>query len=95
MKARAIILGALGALVVQSGVVPPTVEARHDDYRYERDDRHHGYRGGHRRWRNGRRYHSRPYYYYEPNVYYAPPTVYVPPPPPSVGFNLIFPFRIH
>jgi hypothetical protein len=71
--------------------------ADHDD-----DDRwrHHNRWGhhddwGHRRHRNdyyGRGYY-RGYYYEEPRVeYYAAPRVYIPP-PPSIGFNLVFPFH--
>jgi hypothetical protein len=65
-----------------------------DDHRH---GRWHGDRGHYehhdRHWRP--HYYTREYYYGPPPVvYYAPPPVYVVPPrPPSVGFNLIFPFR--
>ena len=93
MKARAIIMTLVAAVVVQCGAATPSAFADHErHYRRDRDWHH----GRHERGRRDRGYYRGPrVYYYEPDVYYAPPPVYYPPPPPSVGFNLIFPFRIH
>ena len=97
MKARAIIMALVAAIVVQCGVVTPPAFADRDDRRegrHYRRDRDRDYRHDRRRHRQRRYYRAPRAYYYEPEVYYAPPPVYYPPPPPSIGFSLIFPFRI-
>jgi len=82
------------ATLFQWAIVERPALADHDHDRWG----HHYYHD-----RGHSRHHYRAYYdggtrlyYYapQPEVYYAPPPVYAPPTPPSVGFNLIFPFRI-
>ncbi len=103
MTARRILLAAALAagLAMQCGIVVTPARAERGDYRRGEWHQHHD-RGRHRGWY---RHHGRweyyyappPVYYAPPTVYYAPPPVYIPPPPPppSIGFNLIFPFRFH
>ena len=82
------------AAFVQCGLTGYAVADDHHRHGRWHGDRRYEYHEG---WHSGWHGHPRPrvYYHAEPEVYYyVPPPVYVVPPrPPSVGFNLIFPFR--
>lgn len=80
MRARSLVLAALGAVFVL-GAAAPAFADRDDWRRHEwREHREHEWRE-HRGWDRG---------YYAPPVYYAPPTYYAPPPVyynPGVSFG--------
>ena len=89
MKARSILLAAVGALAMTSLAAPVLAQP------YDRDDWH-GHHDDHWRGHEGRE-HRGGYYapgYYAPRAYYAPPppVVYAPPqayyaPPPPVVYG--------
>jgi hypothetical protein len=87
---------AMAGLLIGFAGTPALADHDDDDRRgrhYGHSDRHdsRGYRRHHERYYD--RGYYRGYYYQEPRVeYYAAPRIYVPL-PPSIGFNLVFPWR--